>query len=172
LSVETQGKVRAVLDDAGRTLRQLAHEARSRASFDEARVLETIQSRAANSAGTEKKFGLAVVALLQRFQLHDAEVIDRFIALNPRVDGLADWASVLSSYRGATIHEGYMNFGKKHDVSDVIRICTHLKDVIARVIFKIVGYTGTYEPVVLRGYSPHQLDWVEAKTEPWRLGFK
>lgn len=172
LSAEAQSKVRVVLEDAGRKFRELAQEARNSAQFEDARLLETIRSRAANSAGTEKKFGLAVADLLQKFGLHDAEVIDRFIASNPRADGLADWASVLSSYRGATIHEGYMDFTQKHDVSDVIRICTHLKDAITRVILKMIRYNGTYEPVTMRSYGPHQLDWVEATTEPWKLGFK
>jgi hypothetical protein len=161
-----------VLDDAGREFRELAREARNSGRFDDARLLETVASRAANSAGTEKKFGLAVVDLLHKFGLNDAEVIDRFIASNPRADGLADWASILSSYRGATIHEGYMDFTKKHDVSDVIRICAHLKDVITRVILKMIGYNGTYEPVTMRSYGPHRLDWVEATTESWKLGFK
>lgn len=172
LSSGMQSNVRAVLDDVGREFRELARDARNSGQFDDARLLETIASRAANSAGTEKKFGLAVVDLLQKFDLRDAEVVDRFIAANPRGNGLADWASILSIYRGATIHEGYMDFTKKHDVNDVIRICTHLNDVITRVILKMIGYNGTYEPVTMRSYGPHRLDWVEVTTEPWKLGFK
>jgi len=172
MSAGAQNKVRTLLEDTGHQFRELAREARNSGQFGDARILETIASRAASSAGTEKKFGLAVVDLLHKFGLNDAEVIDRFIASNPRADGLADWASILSSYRGATIHEGYMDFTKKHDVSDVIRICAHLKDVITRVIFKMIGYNGTYEPVTMRSYGPHRLDWVEATTEPWKLGFK
>lgn len=172
ISAGTHSKVLTLLGDTGRQFRELARESRNSGQFGDARILETIASRAANSAGTEKKFGLAVVDLLHTFGLNDADVIDRFISSNPRVDGLADWASVLSSYRGATIHEGYMDFTKKHDVSDVIRICRHLKDAIARVIFTIVGYRGTYEPVTMRSYGPHRLDWVETTTEPWKLGFE
>jgi hypothetical protein len=115
---------------------------------------------------------LAVIDLLHKFGLPDAKVIDRFIASHPRADGLPDWASVLSSYRGATIHEGYMDFAKKHDVNDVLRICRHLKDVVARLIFKIIGYSGTYEPVTMKSYGPHRVDWVEPTTEPKNLGFE
>lgn len=172
MAAGTQEKVRTLLKETGGQLRELARDASNKGEFGDARILETIASRAVNSAGTEKKFGLAVIDVLQKFALRDAEVIDKFIAANPRADGLADWASVLSSYRGATIHEGYMDFTKKHDVEDVVRICQHLKDVIARVILKIIGYTGTYEPVTMRSYGPHPLDWVEATTEAWKLGFK
>jgi hypothetical protein len=172
LSAGMQAKVRALLDESARELHELAKDARQRNDFDDARILETIASRTANAAGIEKKFGLAVIDLLKKFGLHDSEVIDRFIGANSRADGLADWASVLSSYRGATIHEGYMDFPTKHDVADVIRICRHLKDVIARVILKIVGYQGTYEPVTSRSYGPHPVDWVQATTAPQRLGFE
>lgn len=65
-----------------------------------------------------------------------------------------------------------MDFTNKHDVPDVIRVCAHLKDVITRVVLKMIGYNGTYEPVTMRSYGPHRLDWVEATTEPWKLGFK
>jgi hypothetical protein len=73
---------------------------------------------------------------------------------------------------GATIHEGYMDFTKKHDVNDVIRISRHLKDVVARVILKIIGYSGTYEPVTMRSYGPHRVNWVAPTTEPKNLGFE
>jgi hypothetical protein len=172
LSAGTQSRIRTLLEDTTRQIRQIAEEARQRGELGDGRILETVASRASNSAATEKKFGLAVVDLLEKFGLHDAEVLDRFIASHPRADRLADWASVLSSYRGATIHEGYMDFTKKHDVKDVIRICRHLKDVIARVILKIIGYNGSYEPVTMTSYGPHKLDWVEPTTEPWKLGFK
>jgi hypothetical protein len=172
MSAPTQTKVRSILEETARQLRELALDARNRSLSADARILETVTSRAANSAGTEKKFGLAVIDLLHKFGLPDAEVIDRFIASHPRADGVQDWASVLSSYRGATIHEGYMDFTKKHDVNDVVRICRHLKDVVARVILKIIGYSGTYEPVTMKSYGPHRVDWVEPTTEPKSLGFE
>jgi len=122
-------------------------------------------------AGTEQKFGLAVVDLLQCFGLPDQSVIDGYIAANPRMDGLRDWASVISSYRGSTIHEGYMDFDKKHDANDVVRISAHLKDALTRIIFKEVGYSGTYESVLARSYGPQAIDWIQPTTEPERLGF-
>jgi len=172
LSASSQSAVCTILEDTGRKFRQLARQSRTGGQLAEARIIETVASRAANCAGTEKRFGLAVIDLLQKFGLHDAEVIDKFIASHPRADGLPDWASVLSSYRGATIHEGYMDFTKKHDVNDVVRICQHAKDVIARVILTIIGSRGTYEPVTMKNYGPYKLDWVEPTTQPWKLGFE
>ena len=130
-----------------------------------------IQGRVANAATIEKRFGLAVIDLLRHLGLPDAEIIDSFISQNPRSDNLPDWASVLSNYRGATIHEGYMDFDKKHDAGDVINICTHLKDVLTRIIWKEVGYTGSYKSVLKRRYGPQAFDWIQPTTPPKHLGF-
>ena len=171
LTPATQDQVKGVLASAATALQSLIDDAQRTQQFDDARVLATIQSRAANAAATEQKFGLAVVALLQSFGLPDQNIIDGFIAMNSRVDGLRDWASVISSYRGATIHEGYMDFEKKHDAADVGRVCAHLKDALTRIILKEVGYSGTYESVLARSYGPQAIDWIQPTTAPERLGF-
>jgi hypothetical protein len=88
-----------------------------------------------------------------------------------RKDGLRDWASLLTSYRGATIHEGYMDFEKKHDVQDVARVCTHLKDVIARPVFKECAYDGTYDSPVRSGFGSQEVEWVQPNTTADELGF-
>ena len=171
LTPTAQGQVKGILSNVRTALQPLIQNARGAGDLSQARVLAKIQSRAVNVATTEKDFGLAVVSLLDKFGLPDASIIDVFFAANPRPDGLQDWASVLSSYRGATIHEGYMNFEKRHDARDVVRFCAHLKDVLARMILKEVGYSGTYERVTARGYGPQPIDWVQPNTEPARLGF-
>jgi hypothetical protein len=171
LSPATEGQVKDILAGVAVALESLIDAAQRSKQFDDVRVLASIRSKAANIAGTEQKFGLAVVDLLQSSGLPDPNIIDGFIAANPRVDRLRDWASVISSYRGATIHEGYMDFDKKHDANDVVRICAHLKDALTRVILKEVGYKGTYESVLARNYGPQAIDWIQPTTEPERLGF-
>jgi hypothetical protein len=152
-------------------LQSLIGGAQQNQGFDDARLLMTIQGRVSNAAATEKRFGLAVIDLLRHFALPDAGIVDSSIAQNPRPDKAPDWASVLSNYRGATIHEGYMDFEKKHDARDVICICTHLKDVLTRIIFKEVGYTGTYKSVLRRSYGPQAIDWIQTTTAAANLGF-
>jgi hypothetical protein len=78
---------------------------------------------------------------------------------------------VLTAYRGATIHEGHMDFEKQHDANDVVRICLHLKDVLVRVLLKDAGYDGTYESILRSGYGPQPLDWVKDDTAASNLGF-
>jgi len=82
------------------------------------------------------------VALLQQFGFCEADVIDKYLGANPRPDKIPDCASVLTAYRNATIHEGYLDFKKKHDAADVVRLCSQLKDTLTRVILKECGYTG------------------------------
>jgi hypothetical protein len=171
LTSPTQEKVKQIVSVAISGLQQVVNDSTVQAQADEPRVLATIKSRIANVGTTEKQFGLAVVLLLKSFGLPDAGVIDRFFAAHPRNDGLPDWASVLTAYRGATIHEGHMDFEKKHDVNDVVRICLHLRDVLTRILLKDSGYEGTYESVLRRGYGAQPLDWVKPDTPASNLGF-
>jgi len=171
LTAPIQGQVKGILAATVRELQSLITDAKQKQEFDDARLLMTIQSKVANAATTEKSFGLAVIDLLRHFALPDAGIVDSFITQNPRSDKAPDWASVLSNYRGATIHEGYMDFEKKHDAGDVISICAHLKEVLTRIIWKEVGYTGTYKSVLRRSYGPQAIDWVQTTTAPAKLGF-
>lgn len=168
---ETREKLRAIVSETTKQIRQLQNEAIAGGLLDEHRLLSTIEGRAANVATTEKKFGLAVVSLLEKFGFPDANIVDQFLASSPRPDGLRDWASVLSSYRGATIHEGYMDFTKKHSVNDVARVCNHLKDILARLILKEAGYEGTYDSPLLRNFGPQPVGWVLPDTSADKLGF-
>jgi hypothetical protein len=171
LTALIQSQVKGILAGAASELQPLISGAQQNQEFDNARLLTTIQSRIRNAAATEKRFGLAVIDLLRHFALPDAGIIDSSISQNPRPDRAPDWASILSNYRGATIHEGYMDFEKKHDAGDVIRICAHLKDVLTRIIWKEVGYTGTYTSVLRRSHGPQAIDWIQTNTAPDNLGF-
>lgn len=171
LTALIQSQVKGILAGAASALQPLISGAQQNQEFDDARLLITIQSRIRNAAAAEKRFGLAIIDLLRHFALPDAGIIDSSISQNPRPDKAPDWASVLSNYRGATIHEGYMDFEKKHDAGDVIRICAHLKDVLTRIIWKEVGYTGTYTSVLRRSCGPQAIDWIQTNTAPENLGF-
>lgn len=171
LDGEVRNQAKAILSEATKRIAQLQVEARTAGRMEDHRLLSTILGRAANAGTTEKKFGLSVVDLLQRFGLPDAEIIDRFLASHPRKDGLHDWTSVLTCYRNATIHEGYMDFEKKHDIDDVARICTHVKDLITRLVFQESRYSGTYESPLLPSSGPQPVDWIKEDTDPSRLGF-
>jgi len=171
LSSKTKASVQAIVNEARLGLQKLADNSAASSALDEHRMLTVIKSRAENWHTTENNFGLSVVALLQKFGFCDADVIDKYLAANPRPDKIPDWASVLAACRNATIHEGYLDFKKKHDANDVVRVCLHLKDALTRVILRECGYTGTYTPVLRRSYGPQPLDWIQPTTPASHLGF-
>src|SRR5438552_2925643 len=171
LSSKTRASVQAIVNEARLGLQKLADNSATSSALDEHRMLTVIKSRAENWHTTENNFGLSVVALLQKFGFCDADVIDKYLAANPRPDKIPDWASVLAAYRNATIHEGYLDFKKKHDANDVVRVCLQLKDALTRVILRECGYTGTYTPVLRRSYGPQPLDWIQPTTPASHLGF-
>jgi hypothetical protein len=168
LSSDSQNKLTKVVNDVRAKLKRLGDMRKSAGDMNDYRLLTTITSRAASMAQTENKLGLAVVDLLKKFGLTDADVADVFLSARNR----PDWASLISIYRNATIHEGYLDFSKRHDVDEVVQLCLHLKDVLTRLILKECGYDGTYDSVLRRSYGPQSIDWVVASTNPAELGYK
>ncbi len=171
LTANTKASVQRIVDEATKGLQTLVSNAANCGAVDQHRTLNLIKSRAENWHTTENNFGLSVVTLLHKFGLWDAEVIDKYLAANPRPDGITDWAAIISMYRNATIHEGYLDFKTKHDPSDVVHVCLLLKDALARVVLKECGYTGTYTPRTYRNYGPQPLDWIQTTSPPSNLGF-
>jgi hypothetical protein len=82
-----------------------------------------------------------------------------------------DWANLISTYRNATLHEGYLDFETKHDPREVASVSAHLKDALTRIVLKECGYVGTYDSVLRGGYGPQSVDWVTPATSAEMLGF-
>jgi hypothetical protein len=70
--------------------------------------LEAIADRIRSSSQKERKFGLQVAALLERFGLPDETIIDAHY--QSKAPGMnRTWAGLLSDYRGAVVHKGYLD---------------------------------------------------------------
>jgi hypothetical protein len=105
--------------------------------------------------------------------LPDADIVDAYYLANPRPDGIPTWSTVLSKYRGTPVHIGFFNIsGKEHDADDIWTVETHLHDVLLRIIFKIIGYDGTYQPPVKTLSSATPADWVVPGLPASELGYK
>lgn len=137
-------------------------------------ALNTVEGRVTNAANTERKFGLALADLLERFGMPDAGIVDGYYKAEPRADGREHWVDVVSHYRTDAIHHGYLDLeAGGHDWRDVWSIINHLHDVMARVLLKALCYDGGYQPTVVPGPSvPFDLDWVKPDTPAGRLGYK
>jgi hypothetical protein len=168
-----QEQVIDALEAAMRQIRAAARSATSAGLPDQARVMERIADRArSNAANKDVDFGLAVADLLKHFDFPDADIVDDHYQRVPRTDGIPTWNAVLSHYRGTIMHRGHYKFSSgTHDIDDVIRINDHLLDILIRMVFKIVGYDGTYQPPVLKATDVVPVDWVTGDLPANRLGY-
>jgi hypothetical protein len=166
--------VTGILNTAAGQIRSQARAAAHVGQLDQARTLDSIAERTLRTpGGKENSFGLAVTQLLQHFSLPDAGIVDAHYLVNPRPDGIPTWSGVLSKYRGAPVHSGFFNISEnEHDFDDILTIETHLHDVLLRMIFKIVGYEGTYQPPVTKVAWDAPTDWVVPSLPARELGYE
>jgi hypothetical protein len=169
-----QEAVREALQKAAHELRSAARDAARDGMPDQSRVLEKIAERVrSNAANKDVDFGLAVAGLLGHFSLPDADIVDAHYRANSRPDGIQTWSGVLSHYRGTTMHRGFYDIsGGRHDFDDILIINDHLHDILIRIIFKIIGYDGTYQPPVIKMTTNPRADWVTPDLPAERLGYK
>jgi hypothetical protein len=160
-----------VLKVAAQEIQRLATAARTAGNTDELNALTTIAERIRNAANKEKKFGLALVDLLNKFHLEDAHVMDTHYLSQPRPDGKA-WVDLVSSYRGKAIHIGHFNQGAiPYDFDEVHTLALHLRDILLRLCLMLNDYNGTYQPATRLHTVAASLDWVKKDTPPKLLGY-
>ncbi|MEG3956267.1 hypothetical protein [Microcoleus sp. herbarium2] len=167
------------LDDAVQalvkeTLKSAAQEIRSvaqGASDGQRKLLTKIAARTISCSEKDRDFGLAVTDLLKHLGLQDADIIDAYYQSNPRADGRTHWSSVLSMYRGIAVHTGDFSFQEQtYDINDVVRITYHLYDILVRIVFKMLGYDRTYQPIIINQTS-QPVDWVKADLQASELWY-
>jgi hypothetical protein len=176
LSPATQKQVVQIRNTAAQELRELARASRAlgtRAGNDEATILDRVEGRINNSTNQDEKFGRAVVKLLERFELRDAVVIDRRLRKFPGPNGIKKWDALLSYYRTETLHFGYFDvLSGTHDIDDLIRFTDHLRDVVIRIVLKMIRYDAAYHPAIPRTPPNIPVNWVKARGLPAaRLGY-
>lgn len=161
--------VKTTLKFAANKIREAAN---SSADQTQSKLLFKIAERTTNASNIDRDFGLAVADLLKRFGLHDADIIDAHYERNPRPDGTKHWSGVLSNYRGIVVHKGDFGFNERtYDVDDVITITYHLYDILVRIVFQLLGYNGTYKPIVVtKCFQP--VDWVKPDLPAEQLGYR
>lgn len=165
--------VKAILVSARRQIADLASQRNASGQPDQGCALYRIAERAASTPmGTDRRFGQQVVDVTQRFGLPDADLMNTYVLGSNRPDKRSTWASVLSMYRGAVVHEGFFDVTHRYDLDDILKVTRHLQDVLLRVLLKMLGYTGTYQPVVITMTACESVDWVSSQTDASLLGFK
>lgn len=153
-------------------------------------TLDRIAQRVTSAIQKDKAFGLAIVGLLKQFNLPDADIIDAHYRANPRSNRTETWDGIVSKYRNELIHRGYFNFDEgEYNLEDALRITQHLRDILLRILFTLLGYNGNYFPTianmtlqpnstnsnecsVLRSFnSPMPVNWVSRELPASELGY-
>jgi hypothetical protein len=168
LDATQQSAVRTALTAAAVQVRNLA---RTETDPARARAVDRIASRVESAAQRENDFGLAVIGLLRRLGLSDADVLQSHLASHP-VAGATNWGSLLSCLRGAVTHEAFFDLpANRYDLYELVAVMDHLHDLLLRVIFKTLGYAGCYSPPIPPEPRFALVDWVTPSTSPGLLGY-
>jgi hypothetical protein len=119
-------------------------------------------------------YGKAVVALLEKFDLPDEKIVSPYIEASKRYEREKSFAHVVSRYRGRAIHDNYLGVtrDKLDKARNAIVLVDHLHDILLRIVFKIIGYSGTYNPTVSQHFDIRPVDWVRDTTTARELGYE
>jgi len=160
--------VENILKDAARQIKDLK-KATGVTDPGELATLDRIASRAQSADEKDKAFGVAVVDLITKFGLADAQILEDHY--RGRMMG---WGALLAHYRGDVTHHGYLDILEAgHDWEELVAVRNHLHDVLARVILKTLEFDGGYTPgVVTQRVIPLTVDWVKPSFSAQALGYK
>lgn len=162
-----------LLDRAVENAMTVIEEVKKSSAVDDRRgkALSKVANQLKYALNVKPGFGKAVLSLLEKYSLKDAEIINSYYKVTPRSDK-RKWEEVLSYYRGITMHRSYFDFDNgSADIWDVVRFVDHLHDILTRIVLIILGYDGNYQPAVRHYLSDSQVNWVQDGTKPGELGY-
>jgi hypothetical protein len=165
LGPQDRAAVKSALDAAIKVLTGLARRALKAGLEPVHRVIQQIVSRVANAPNQSSTFGEIVTKVCEHFGFPDADVVEQQFAQTPHPNART-WAGLITVYRNRSAHGSYYNHHATPDeVRKIFKLSNHLLDLLARAVFKLLGYTGTYQPPVIVMASDESLDWVTPNTK-------
>lgn len=171
---KTQAKdVNCLLADAAKELRNMAQDAETEGESSQAEVLGEIANKTPNVVSLTQGFNKAIVALLEKFDLPDERIVSPFIAGHERFKENS-FGQAVAAYRGRALHVNYLGItrGDLSKAYNAIILTNHLHDILLRIVFKTIGYSGSYNPTVSTHRDDQPVDWVNDKTTPRQLGYE
>ena len=152
-------------------IKQIARKAKTNGDAADAAALTQIMGQMKGAQNIGRGYGQSILALLDRFGLPDARIVEDHYAANPRSDGKR-WRDVMPRYRGITMHRSFFDFDSgDYDPYEVSVILKHSHDLLVRILLKELGYPGPYQPRVIADTFPASVDWVTDATPAKQLGF-
>lgn len=164
-------RLESILQRTRQEIRQLARTGKGGEEIPEADALDGIADRALGLRFKRHGFGASVGALARRFELPDGEIATAELLANPRSHGLS-WPALLGECRVRAMHVGYFDIeGGEITFEEILQVFSHLNDLLTRILLKLAGYEGKYQPTVAKFTDPQPLDWVNPDTPASRLGY-
>jgi hypothetical protein len=168
--------IKRSLKDTANNIRNMAISSAEAGNEEQADVLERIANNVSDARTLYKGYGKAVVALLEKFDLPDEKIVSSYIAASTRYDSKREksFAHVVSRYRGQAIHVKYLGvtMDKLDKAHNAVVLVDHIHDILLRIVFKIIGYSGTYNPTVLQHFEMKPINWVRDTTTARELGYE
>ena len=171
LDAENRNLVDHTLREAADRIRNAARRTRDGGHGEQANALDAIVDKVHNAKNREKKFGLQLSTLLRLLRLHDEGVANGHLLAAGTAGPQQSWAQLVSWCRGAVIHEGFLDVYGAHDEAEIDDLVLHTHDLLLRVVLKLIGYEGTYQPPTSMSLDSRTLDWVTPDTDPLTLGY-
>jgi len=166
LSSERAAALRTALAAARAVVTKLAVDAKELDQNDQVEFLYRVAEQIQKSGIVGPGFAGALLRLLEKFGLHDAEV------MRAHYGNDTGWMKVLRRYRGIAVHRNYFDFfAGDDDIREVARVIFHLHDILVRIVLKRLNYDGTYQPTVVKWLVDAELDWVRPDTPASMLGY-
>lgn len=149
--LELEESPRAEVETAVNELIDKLREICARGSNADQARLAQLQNRLREITANKPAFSTQLQALVEAVGLPDAEWLSDFTfrLKNPKPEGQSrnptSWAGAASAYRNRIFHSAFIDFDT-YDVDNAFAFIGHLSDVLARVVFHLVGFCGQYKP--------------------------
>jgi hypothetical protein len=162
-------RARAILATASSQLGDLAQEAATKGTEIDGRriqkVAAIVRSEPLDQVGLSEK----LAGFLDALGLPDRIVLDPWFQSQSRWQ--RDWLAVLVDLRARVVHRGVAGAGEEHlPIDEAVSITRHLEDLVLRVVFRLLGYSGLYQPPLGEWRTQRSVDWVTPTTTPGDLG--
>ncbi|GEM_PF-2822905 len=167
-------EVKTILDKASSEIENLyLRSNKENLSNDVSYSLERIEKKIENANNTDGDFGMKVLKLLDLYKLPDTAIMEQHF-FQEVGKSIKSWAGFLSMLRNAPIHQGYFAIQDGiFDWEEIINAQDHLHDILVRIVLKILGYDGKYQPKVIDVPADGKtIDWVTENTSAEDLGYE
>jgi hypothetical protein len=132
-------------------------------------IIGIFKNKAEGLLHSDEGFSKRLIRLMRENKLYDFEILKDCNFRHKK----RKWEKIVNYYRNVVAHEGTIRFGEDEDIEFVFKVVKHLEDVLLRLIFKKVGYTGKYQPRTVMGVATDATaDWVTMTTQPKAFGYE